>query len=177
MACVDLTLKEMAAVVLTGEELWLKVQEGLQATLSSPRSKPSSVRPDAAAANGELRLLAPNPFAGVVCGNSCSPASRSWPVVSAGIDSGGGAGRFGHGGPADDADRCAQPLGGRAPEPAAVSGPRRVLPSLNARYVFGRFVVGPNSRMAHAAALAVAEAGRGSTPCSSAVVSAWAKPT
>ena len=163
MACVDLTLKEMAAVVLTGEELWLKVQEGLQATLSKPTFE-TFIRPTGCSgfANGELRLLAPNPFAGVRLREQLLPSIAE---VASGV--------CGHpiqvvvladsamAGPADDATEPLQPMAAEAvapPEPAAVSGPRRVLPSLNARYVFGRFVVGPNSRMAHAAALAVAEA-------------------
>ena len=163
MACVDLTLKEMAAVVLTGEELWLKVQEGLQATLSKPTFE-TFLRPTGCSgfANGELRLLAPNPFAGVRLREQLLPSIAE---LASGV--------CGHpiqvvvladsamAGPADDATEPLQPMAAEAvapPEPAAVSGPRRVLPSLNARYVFGRFVVGPNSRMAHAAALAVAEA-------------------
>ena len=163
MACVDLTFKEMAAVVLTGEELWLKVQEGLQATLSKPTFE-TFIRPTGCSgfANGELRLLAPNPFAGVRLREQLLPSIAE---LASGV--------CGHpiqvvvladsamAGPADDATEPLQPMAAEAvapPEPAAVSGPRRVLPSLNARYVFGRFVVGPNSRMAHAAALAVAEA-------------------
>ena len=163
MACVDLTLKEMAAVVLTGDELWLKVQEGLQATLSKPTFE-TFIRPTGCSgfANGELRLLAPNPFAGVRLREQLLPSIAE---LASGV--------CGHpiqvvvladsamAGPADDATEPLQPMAAEAvapPEPAAVSGPRRVLPSLNARYVFGRFVVGPNSRMAHAAALAVAEA-------------------
>ena len=163
MSCVDLTLKEMAAVVLTGEELWLKVQEGLQATLSKPTFE-TFIRPTGCSgfANGELRLLAPNPFAGVRLREQLLPSIAE---LASGV--------CGHpiqvvvladsamAGPADDATEPLQPMAAEAvapPEPAAVSGPRRVLPSLNARYVFGRFVVGPNSRMAHAAALAVAEA-------------------
>ncbi len=163
MACVDSTFRRIAAVVLTGEELWLKVQEGLQAKLSKPTFE-TFIRPTGCSgfANGELRLLAPNPFAGVrlreqllpsiaelasgVCGRPIQVVVLADSTMAA---------------PSEDLAEPLQPMAAdavAAPDPVASGAPRRVLPGLNPRYVFGRFVVGPNSRMAHAAALAVAEA-------------------
>ena len=150
----------MAVVVLTGEELWNKVQQGLQSKLSKPTFE-TFIRPTGCSsfANGELRLLAPNPFAGVRLREQLLPSITELASSVCG-------------GPvqvvilADSAVALtAEPLpeavapDAPAPREAAASKPaRRVLPGLNPRYVFGRFVVGPNSRMAHAAALAVAEA-------------------
>ena len=163
MACVDSTFRRNAAVVLTGEELWLKVQEGLQATLSKPTFE-TFIRPTGCSgfANGELRLLAPNLFAGVrlreqllpsiaelasgVCGHPIQVVVLADSAMAA---------------PTEDLAEPLQPMAAdaiAAPEAVPSGAPRRVLPGLNPRYVFGRFVVGPNSRMAHAAALAVAEA-------------------
>ena len=153
----------MAVVVLTGEELWQKVQEGLQATLSKPTFE-TFIRPTGCSgfANGELRLLAPNPFAGVrlreqllpsiaelasgVCGQPIQVVVLADSAMAAPADS-----------PAESLPSVATDAV-VPPEPAPSGPPRRVLSGLNPRYVFGRFVVGPNSRMAHAAALAVAEA-------------------
>ena len=150
----------MAVAVLTGDELWIKVQQGLQTKLSKPTFE-TFIRPTGCSgfANGELKLLAPNPFASIrlreqllptiaelassVCGQTVQVTVLADTALA----------------PADNA-ASDDPVEAPAPAPSSGSGPppRRYLPGLNPRYVFSRFVVGPNSRMAHAAALAVAEA-------------------
>ena len=161
--------------VQQGETLWRQVQEALQGNLSKPTFE-TWIRPARCAGfNGtELHLIAPNAFACgwlrknylvTIAAVASELAGQSISVqVEAGTDPELAQGLNGHGLQAAVLPGEASPVG-ESSLPVATAqrlptgeAPRKLTPGLNPRYVFNRFVVGPNSRMAHAAALAVAEA-------------------
>jgi chromosomal replication initiator protein len=168
----------VGVVVQQGDQLWHRVQDSLQANLSKPTFE-TWIRPARCAGfrNGVLQLEAPNSFAcgwlrknylttiaavaSELAGHGVAvEVSTAQAVAEQGPDglpeSMGGEG----GAVAAGARAMAGPSSGGPVLAATASGetPRRPAPGLNPRYVFNRFVVGPNSRMAHAASLAVAEA-------------------
>ena len=154
--------------VQQGETLWRQVQEALQGNLSKPTFE-TWIRPATCIdlQGNELQLLAPNTFAcgwlrknylSTIAAVASEIAGRPIAVsVEAGGESAQGITLNGQ--PPTTAGVDVAP-GSPAPQQRTATGeaPRKLAPGLNPRYVFNRFVVGPNSRMAHAAALAVAEA-------------------
>ena len=154
--------------VQQGETLWRQVQEALQGNLSKPTFE-TWIRPATCVdlQGNELQLLAPNTFAcgwlrknylSTIAAVASEIAGRPIAVsVEAGGESAQGITLNGQ--PPTTAGVDVAP-GSPAPQQRTATGeaPRKLAPGLNPRYVFNRFVVGPNSRMAHAAALAVAEA-------------------
>ncbi|MEB3169467.1 MAG: chromosomal replication initiator protein DnaA [Cyanobium sp.] len=158
------------AVHQDGEELWNQVKQELQASLSKPTFE-TWIRPARCRQfhRGELRLEAPNSFAvnwlrrhylarisELASGLCGEPVRVSLEVSEAAVGAGPDAQEAGAwAAPVElSRDLRASPAG----ESAQPQGLSRPAAGLNPRYLFSRFVVGPNSRMAHAAALAVAEA-------------------
>ena len=157
--------------MLRGSALWNKVQHALQGSLSTPTFA-TWLRPVRCSSfsDGELCLQAPNSFASnwlrkhylsTITELATDIIGRPVQVTveARQEDQEGAASTPAQAAPspapvavASDANASAVAV----PTPGQSRAPRR-LPGPNRRYVFNRFVVGPNSRMAHAAALAVAE--------------------
>ncbi len=152
----------------TENELWEKVQQSLRVNLSKP-SYETWIRPARFCGfeNGELTLLAPNSFSRAWLTNNYSKAieeaaeevfgeSVSVLVIVKDDDAS-------HIQNPMNSSRVSLPLENNAVQTLTRNSAlekefKKIKPGLNLRYVFNRFVVGPNSRIAHAAAMSVAEA-------------------
>jgi chromosomal replication initiator protein len=154
--------------VQQGEPLWHQVVEALQASLSKPTFE-TWIRPARLRdwRDGQLQLEAPNSFAcswlrknylTQIAAIATDLAGRPVQVRIEAVADGSGAPAplpVAAGGPAPSAAAPSSPSPSSSPPPAPAAALPRI--GLNHRYVFSRFVVGANSRMAHAASLAVAE--------------------
>ena len=144
--------------------IWAEVQKSLQRNLSKP-SFETWIRPAKFSCfeNGLLTLIAPNTFssdwlrknycetiekaAEKICGETVKVIFKSENISNSESD------------PVNITSE--NNTGSSQPnivnQQKSINNKSKTSSCLNLRYVFNRFVVGPNSRMAHAAALAVAE--------------------
>ncbi len=150
------------------EESWEKVQSSLKKNLSKP-SYETWIRPTQFSSfeNGELTLIAPNSFSSAWLRNNYSQTIQETaeeifgePVnVNVKVkDISDGAKDLSISSGLKSSTAVSTDLPSRNLGEDSSKLPKKSSPLLNLRYVFNRFVVGPNSRMAHAAAMAVAEA-------------------
>jgi len=150
----------VAASPVPISNLWDQVRSELQSNLSKPTFE-TWIRPAVCVSAEQRRLVleAPNPFAaGWLRRNYLGLIAEVASAISGGpvevqIQAGDEA--------STEAVSSVEAAPAPAPTPLPISQPAtpktRQKSNLNPRYTFQRFVVGPNSRMAHAAALAVAE--------------------
>ncbi len=153
--------------VVISEESWAKVQSSLRENLSKP-SYETWIRPTQFSSfkDGELTLLAPNSFSSAWLKNNYAktiqetaeeifgqPVKVLVKVQSQELQGASESSSLSVSVPNDPASDL---ISSRNDDLCLPS--KKTTPLLNLRYVFNRFVVGPNSRMAHAAAMAVAEA-------------------
>ncbi len=146
------------------EESWGKVQSSLKKNLSKP-SYETWIRPTQFSSfeNGELTLIAPNSFSSAWLRNNYAQTIQETAEeifgepVTVYV-------KVKETSEVSDASFTSSSTKSSSASPVKRSSDESLNPSkkssqlLNLRYVFNRFVVGPNSRMAHAAAMAVAEA-------------------
>lgn len=166
-------------MVQQGEDLWPQVQDALQATLSKPTFE-TWIRPARcrAISPDRLELEAPNSFAcawlrkhyltriqqlasdlaqrPILVAVEVAAEEPSLASLGASGEASGGQAQLAA--PEANGAKAGSRNGQEKSSERGTSTLLRGEAGLNPRYVFSRFVVGPNSRMAHAASLAVAEA-------------------
>ncbi len=148
---------------LSGNELWTKVQQSLQQNLSKPTFE-TWIRPARFSGfkDGELTLLAPNSFSSDWLRKNYSQTIEEiageiyGQPITLNIKSKNDANHLSNSSTPLSLSKSVE-VNEKVNSVSEIKGPKKIIPELNLRYVFNRFVVGPNSRMAHAAALAVAE--------------------
>ena len=149
----------------TKDFIWAEVQKSLQKNLSKP-SFETWIRPAKFSCfeNGFLTLVAPNLFASdYLRKNYCETIEKAAEQISGEpVKVIFKSDRIVNNDEINSINTKNEPLNNNADHlnknlNKTLNTKSKFTPSLNLRYVFNRFVVGPNSRMAHAAALAVAE--------------------